>query len=90
MTIHYYGSSYKLKTESIAAIIVGVLILLAGITFALQGDGIIGGSGMTGVSFWIYAGSGVAVVGFIIMAFGIFLGSKKTSASKITSDVSPS
>ena len=52
-------------------IIVGVLLLLAGIVFALQGDGIIMGSSlMSGNSTYIYVGAVVAIIGLILVAVG--------------------
>lgn len=50
--------------------VLGILLLLAGITFALQGANYIGGSSMSGNSFWLYAGAGVAILGV-----GILIGS---------------
>jgi len=45
---------------------VGVLIMLAGVVFTLQGVGVIGGSAMSGVTFWAVAGPVVAVAGLAI------------------------
>ena len=59
----------------------GVLFVLFGIVFALQGDGMIGGSSMSGNSFWIYAGSVIAVVGLILTALGVSLGFKSRTSS---------
>lgn len=42
---------------------VGVLITLAGVIFTLQGVGVIGGSAMSGVTFWAVAGPVIAVAG---------------------------
>jgi hypothetical protein len=50
--------------------------MLFGTGFALQGDGILMGSPMSGNSFWIYAGAGVVVVGVIMAALGFILGSR--------------
>jgi hypothetical protein len=41
----------------------GVLVMLAGVLFTLQGFGVIGGSVMSGVSFWAVAGPVIAVAG---------------------------
>jgi uncharacterized membrane protein len=74
-----------LKASFLVLGIVGVLFILFGIVFALQGDGMIGGSAMSGNSFWIYAGSVIAVVGLIVVAVGVSLGSKKrTSKATVT------
>jgi hypothetical protein len=47
---------------------VGVLIMLAGVIFTLQGVGVIGGSGMSGDTFWAVAGPVIAVIGLAIAA----------------------
>jgi hypothetical protein len=44
----------------------GVLIMLAGVIFTLQGLGIVGGSTMSGVTFWAVAGPVIAVAGLAI------------------------
>ena len=49
----------------------GALITVAGIVFALQGLGYIGGSVMTGVTFWAVAGPLIAVAGIAMAAFGL-------------------
>jgi uncharacterized membrane protein len=72
-----------LKTSYLAIGIVGILLILAGIVFSLQGMNVIKNSPvMSGVSFWIYAGFGVAVVGIILAFLGFYMGSKSTSTSK--------
>jgi hypothetical protein len=53
----------------------GGLLTLAGVVFTLQGAGAIGGSAMSGVTFWAYAGPVVAVIGLGIA----FLGARKGS-----------
>jgi hypothetical protein len=47
--------------------VLGVVLLLAGVTFALQGANYLGGSAMTGSSFWLYAGVVIAVLGVILL-----------------------
>jgi hypothetical protein len=49
----------------------GALITVAGIIFALQGLGYIGGSAMTGVTFWAVAGPLIALAGIALAAFGL-------------------
>jgi uncharacterized membrane protein YdcZ (DUF606 family) len=54
-----------------AIVAVGILILLAGTVFALQGANVIGGSSMmNGSSTWIYVGGLLAVVGLLITIMG--------------------
>jgi hypothetical protein len=78
------------KRSFLALGIVGVLFVLFGSVFALQGDGLIGGSVMTGNPFWIYAGAGIACVGLIMAAMGFYLGSKAKKASTTGTKESPS
>jgi len=49
----------------------GVVITVAGVIFALQGLGYIGGSVMTGVTFWAVAGPLIALAGIALAAFGL-------------------
>jgi hypothetical protein len=49
----------------------GVLITVVGIVFALQGLGYIGGSAMSGVTFWAVAGPLIALAGIAMAAFGL-------------------
>lgn len=54
-------------------VVVGGVVLLMGVVFALQGDGIIGGSAlMSGNPTYIYVGAGVAVLGAVVAALGLF------------------
>ncbi len=50
---------------------VGLLITAAGIVFTLQGLGYIGGSVMSGVTFWAVAGPLIALAGLAIAAVGL-------------------
>jgi hypothetical protein len=53
----------------------GGLLALVGVVFALQGAGAIGGSAMSGVTFWAYAGPVIAVIGLAVA----FLGTRRRS-----------
>ncbi|HMA34959.1 MAG TPA: hypothetical protein VKY74_10825 [Chloroflexia bacterium] len=53
---------------------VGVLVILIGAIFTLQGAGILPGSFMTGQTFWLLVGLGMLVVGAIMGAAGLRLG----------------
>jgi hypothetical protein len=53
-----------MKTIILAGL--GVLIMLAGAIFTLQGFGVVGGSAMSGVTFWAVAGPVIAVAGFAL------------------------
>lgn len=52
------------------AVIVGAILLLMGIVFALQGANMIGGSAMSGNSLYIYVGGIVAIAGLAILTWG--------------------
>jgi hypothetical protein len=52
-------------------VIVGGLLALAGITFGLQGMGVLGGSAMSGKTLWAVLGPAIAVVGVVLMASGL-------------------
>jgi len=51
--------------------IVGILMVLFGSTFALQGADYLGGSSMTGSMFWLYAGVGIAILGIILLVVAL-------------------
>jgi hypothetical protein len=50
---------------------VGLLLMLAGVIFALQGAGVIGGSTMSGVTIWAVVGPVIAVVGLAMVVVGL-------------------
>lgn len=50
---------------------VGAVMTIAGTVFALQGFGVLGGSGMSGSHFWAGAGPLIAIVGLVILAAGV-------------------
>jgi len=52
-------------------IAVGALITIAGVVWALQGLGYIGGSVMSGVTFWAVAGPLVALAGLTMAVVGV-------------------
>lgn len=49
----------------------GVLLIVLGLIWALQGTGYIGGSVMTGSSFWTVAGTVAAVLGLSAVVAGM-------------------
>jgi hypothetical protein len=49
----------------------GALIALAGIVFMLQGLGAIGGSAMSGSTFWAINGPVIALVGLVMAGIGL-------------------
>ncbi len=52
-------------------IAVGALAVVAGVVFALQGFGVLGGSAMSGSSLWAALGPVIAVVGLLMAAAGL-------------------
>ena len=62
--------------------VVGVLLLIAGTIFALQGFGVLGGSVMSGSSFWAAAGPVIAVAGLVLLVGGAVRGRRRSSASR--------
>ncbi len=49
----------------------GVVVALLGVLFTLQGLGAVGGSVMSGVTFWAVAGPVIAVAGLTLAAIGL-------------------
>jgi hypothetical protein len=49
----------------------GAIVALAGVIFTLQGLGAIGGSAMSGVTFWAVAGPVIALAGVALAVFGL-------------------
>ena len=49
----------------------GALVTAAGVVFALQGLGYIGGSSMTGTTLWVILGPLIAVLGLSMAAAGL-------------------
>lgn len=52
---------------------IGLLATIAGIVFALQGVGVIGGSFMSGTSLWAVLGPLIALAGLALAALGVWL-----------------
>ena len=50
---------------------VGFLLMLAGVVFTLQGVGVLGGSVMSGVTYWAVAGPAIALAGLILAVIGL-------------------
>jgi hypothetical protein len=62
--------------KKIVAIAFGVLLTVAGVIWTLQGLGYVGGSSMTGSSFWAIAGPIVAALG-VSLLYVTFRGPRK-------------
>ncbi len=50
----------------------GVLIVIAGIVWTLQGLGYVGGSFMTGATTWAIIGPVIALAGLALIMIGLF------------------
>jgi hypothetical protein len=50
---------------------VGFILILAGVIFTLQGVGVLGGSVMSGVTFWAVAGPVIALAGLALAVIGL-------------------
>lgn len=57
------------------ALALGIVLLLVGALWTFQGLGYVGGSPMTGVTFWAVAGPLVALLGLLLAVLG---GRKRT------------
>jgi hypothetical protein len=58
----------------VALVVVGGLVVVAGVVFTLQGVGDIGGSFMSGNSAWAVIGPVIALAGVAIAAIGVLRG----------------
>jgi len=52
-------------------LVVGVLLVLAGVVWTLQGLDVMGGSAMSGNSFWAVVGPIVAIAGLALALAGL-------------------
>lgn len=52
-------------------IVAGLFITLAGVIFALQGVGVIGGSFMSGTTTWAVTGPLIALAGLALLVLGL-------------------
>ena len=50
---------------------VGFVLTLAGVIFTLQGVGVLGGSVMSGTTFWAVAGPVIALAGLALAVLGL-------------------
>jgi hypothetical protein len=74
-----------MNSRKAALAAVGLIVLLMGIVFALQGANVIGGSAlMSGNSTYIYVGGVVAIAGLVILLLGF-----RSSATKAATTQAP-
>ena len=60
-----------------ALIVIGIVMLLLGTVWILQGSGILPGSFMSGDVFWARVGSAVLVGGAVVFGVGLWMGKNK-------------
>jgi uncharacterized membrane protein len=56
-----------MKVQRVILLVGGLLLLIVGVLWTLQGLGMVGGSVMSGVTLWAIIGPIVAVVGLYLM-----------------------
>jgi drug/metabolite transporter superfamily protein YnfA len=56
--------------RSAIVFVVGVIVALAGLLFALQGFGVVSGSAMSNTTTWSILGPIIALIGLAIALFG--------------------
>jgi len=79
-----------LNSRKLALLVPGVLLLLAGIVFSLQGADIITGSSlMSGNTTYIYVGAVVAVIGLALLALSVRVGKKPGSPTAAGQALAP-
>ena len=54
--------------------IVGIVMILLGTVWMLQGVGVLPGSFMSGDAFWARVGSGLMIAGLVVAGLGYWLG----------------
>jgi len=68
------------NSRKLVLLVLGVLVLLAGIVFSLQGADIITGSSlMSGNTTYIYVGAIVAIIGLALLALSSRVGNRSAS-----------
>ena len=55
----------------IVLIVMGAILILAGVLWTLQGLGVVGGSAMSGDTLWAVVGPIVVVVGAVVLFRGL-------------------
>jgi hypothetical protein len=68
-----------MKAQRWISLVAGVILLLIGILWTLQGSNVITGSGMSGQKMWFLIGLVAAVVGIVLLVAGARRSTKKTS-----------
>jgi len=58
-------------------IIIGILLLIVGVIWALQGTNVLPYGGMAGHRRWIVIGGGLGIIGIILIVLGARVGRRK-------------
>ena len=79
-----------MNSRKLVLVVLGVLVLLAGIVFTLQGADVIAGSSlMSGNSTYIYVGAIVAIIGLALLALSSRAGKKPSSQTTAQAPQAP-
>ena len=70
-----------------ASVVVGLLLVIFGSVFALQGVGVIGGSFMSNNPTYIYVGGALVVVGLLLLIFAKRFPSMKSHSTEVSSRI---
>jgi hypothetical protein len=62
-------------------LVIGVLALIAGIFWTLQGLNVIGGSAMSGQTMWAIIGPIVGIIGLALLIMSLVSGRRATASS---------
>jgi hypothetical protein len=61
-------------------VVIGLLAMVVGVVFFLQGIGVLGGSSMSGVSFWMWVGLILIIAGAVAVFRGARAGRRISSS----------
>jgi hypothetical protein len=65
----------------VVLLVIGVLALIAGIIWTLQGLNVIGGSAMSGQTMWAIIGPIVGIIGLALLIMSLVSGRRATASS---------
>ena len=60
-----------------AFLVIGIILVLLGLVWALQGFNVIGGSAMSGSSLWAIVGPIVLLIGVMLIVIGFVRGRRR-------------
>jgi hypothetical protein len=65
----------------VVLVVIGVLAVIAGLIWTLQGLNVIGGSSMSGQTMWAIIGPIVGIVGLVLLIVSLVGGRRATASS---------